>query len=292
MSPKSFDADDFTRLFESEIPAVGQAISWAGDWNYLAVEKEAPEAVAVLGKIYGYTPVVIANVYSAATGPLRPLDEANQASYKQKAVEYARQYQPPYMGLGIEVNLFRERWPDDFEAFVALFDETYDLIKAESPDTQVFTVFQLERLGGFQGGLFGGTNDPAQAEWDIFDRFPKADFFAFTTYPGIVFGSPDEIPDDYYSAITQHTDKPIAFTEIGWPSEVGIEGWGSSEDEQAAFVQRFFDLTAGLAPKLEIWSFLYDQGLSDPFQGLGLLRPDGSQRPAWQAWNDRRSLVP
>ena len=95
--------------------------------------------------------MIIANVYHSETGPLRPLDDANIAMYEQKAVDFVRRYKPAYLGLGIEVNVLRERRPQDFEAFVRLFDETYDLVKAESPQTQVFTVFQLERLEGLQG---------------------------------------------------------------------------------------------------------------------------------------------
>lgn len=36
-------------------------------------------------------------------------------------------------------------------------------------------------MKGLQGGLFGGFNDAAQAQWQLIDRFPKADFIAFTT---------------------------------------------------------------------------------------------------------------
>jgi hypothetical protein len=119
-------------------------------------------------------------------------------------------------------------------------------------------------------------------------RFAKADLIAFTTYPGIVFADPNDIPDAYYAELPQRTAKPIAFSEIGWPSSLGAAGWQSSEEEQARFVTRFFELTRTLEPRIAIWSFLYDQSLADPFRGIGLLRPDGTKRPAWQAWNDAR----
>jgi hypothetical protein len=283
LSPRSFEGDDFTRFFEEALQA-GEAVSWAGDWAQLDAEGEAPDAVVGLAGRYGYTPVIIANLYRSGEGVLRPLDATNLTMYEQRAVDFAERYKPPYLGLGVEVNILREDWPEDFEAFVGLFDATYDAVKAVSPQTQVFTVFQLERLQGLHGGLFGGAHDPSQAQWDIFERFEKADFFAFTTYPGIVFGTPAEIPADHYTAIRQHTDKPIAFTEVGWPAVLDVEGWESDEAEQAAFVRRFFELSQELSPEIVLWSFLYDQGLSDPFRGLGLLRDDGSRRPAWQAW--------
>ncbi len=283
LSPRSFSEEDFTAFF-GEAAQVGRVVGWYGDWAQLGAESAAPAVVAELAGTYGYEALFIASPFNQTTGLLRPLDAAQVQAYRDAAAAFAGKYRPAYLGLGIEVNSLWERLPDQFEAFVVLFDETYDAVKAASPETQVFTVFQLERMKGLHGGLFGGTNDPAESQWHLLERFAKADLFAFTTYPGIVYPDPADIPDGYYAELTQRTGKPVALTEIGWPSVLKAAGWESSEDEQGRFVERFLALVQAAGPRLLIWSFLYDQGLPDPFQGSGLLRDDGSRRPAWYAW--------
>jgi hypothetical protein len=183
------------------------------------------------------------------------------------------------------VNTLYEKSPQDFEIFTRLFDDTCDAVKAASPGTKVFTVFQLERMKGLQGGLFGGVNDPGLAQWGLLDRFPKADLIAFTTYPGLVFPSPADIPAEYYAEAAARAAKPIAFTEIGWHSAAAPAGWESSEDEQAEFVRTFFALTAGVKPEMAVWSFLFDPETDPPFDSMGLYRrSDGNPKSAWDAW--------
>ncbi len=173
----------------------------------------------------------------------------------------------------------------DLDAFVQLYNQVYDAVKSTSPNTQVFTTFQLEKMKGLGGGLFGGTNSPDASEWNLLDRFSKLDLVAFTTYPGLIYKVPSEIPSDYYSEIQQHTNKKVAFTEIGWHSNASPTGWESSAAEQAQFVTTFFDLTANLGNKeIAIWSFLYDQNTAPPFNSMGLFNADGNAKPAWNNW--------
>lgn len=72
----------------------------------------------------------------------------------------------------------------------------YDAIKSASPTTTVFTIFQLERMAGMQGGLYGGNNN-ASTEWSLLAKF-KMDAVGFTTYPDLVFKDPTDIPANFY----------------------------------------------------------------------------------------------
>jgi hypothetical protein len=119
----------------------------------------------------------------------------------------------------------------------------------------------------------------------LLDRFPKSDIIVFTTYPGLIYKNPSEIPLDYYSEIKTRTTKPIAFTEIGWHSEASPLGWESSDTEQAEFVRTFFILTKNLNKELTIWSFMFDQNTIEPSRSMGLRRrTDGTAKPAWDEW--------
>lgn len=202
--------------------------------------------------------------------------------YKNSAVAFAERYRPEYLGFGIEVNIMYEKSPEDFEEFVIFYNDVYDAVKAVSPNTKVFTVFQLEKMKGL---TFWSTSpsDSAKAQWQLINEF-KSDIAAFTTYPGLVYKDPSEMPADYYNEIKMHTSKPVAFTEVGWHSDASPVGWESNDAEQAQFVTRFFNLTESLDREMVIWSFMYDQNTSEPFRSMGLYRSDGTAKQAWSEW--------
>ena len=284
LSPRTYDQPGFEDFF-TLAKKTGLTVTWAGDWDQLDVPGQGPEYVTSMSSKYGVQPVMIASYYSQSEGRmLRPMDDVTKARYLEKVSTYAKKNKPEYMGLGIEVNIMAEKSPAEFEEFVDLYAQAYDAVKAVSPGTKVFTVFQLERMKGLQGGLFGGSDDPGKAQWQLLDRFNMSDLYAFTTYPCLIYKDPAEIPSDYYREILSHTSKPIAFTEIGWYSGTPAAGWDSSEDEQARFVRIFFNLTADTEPMLQVWSFMYDQQIPEPFPTTGLLRTNGGEKPAWGEW--------
>lgn len=263
----------------------GEAVRTGGDWIDFHQKGEISGTVAALTERYDLIPVIEVNFFNQDTGELlRPLSAENRAAYKEAAVEFVREHRPPYFGIGVEIDTLYRKDPTGFADFVSLFGEVYGAIKEVSPNTRVFTTFQYEQLIGLRGGLFGGKNDESAADWELLDRFPQADLIAFSTYPGIIYKDPRDIPADYYSRIEEHTDRPIAFTEIGWGSGDAIKGWESSEAEQERFVERFFSLTAGLDLEMALWSWIYPVGAPEPFASMTLFREDGTPKSAWDAW--------
>jgi hypothetical protein len=288
LSPRSFSQEDFTDFF-TKAKQAGDIVAWYGDWLDLGKEPSAPHVVAELAPKYNLTPLVVVTLFDQQSEKLlRPLDETNKRLYKDSAVSFVSKYRPQYFGMGIESNLLYDVSPQDFDAFVAFYNEVYSAIKYVSPSTKVFTVFQLEKMKGLYGGLFGGP-ESVQPKWELIDRF-STDIVAFTTYPCLVFQSPSDIPDDYYSGIPNQVSKPIAFTEIGWYSSQHIPGWESSEAEQAEFVSRFFTLTNSLDAEFFIWSFLYDPVVSFPFSDMGLFSSKG-EKQAWDVWVEEKDNV-
>jgi len=281
LSPKSPQQDDFLDFFEKAKQA-GRIVMWAGDWNELGkIEGGGPRVVAGLASTYDYIPLV--EVTPQSSGELlRPLNETIKQRYRNSAVAFAEEFKPAYLGLGIEINALYEKSPGDFDGFVEFYNEVYDAVKAVSPRTKVFTVFQLEKMKGHTIWSSEPAN-PDNAQWFLLERF-KTDISAFTTYPGLVHKNPSEIREDYYTEIGQHTAKPIAFTEIGWHSEASPLGWESSEAEQAEFIETFFALTEDVNMEIAIWSWIYDPETIEPFTSMGLRHDDGTARPAWDVW--------
>ena len=287
--PRSYSPEGVAE-FLSRASEAGGVVSWAGDWVELADSVNgAPAVLMALAESRHLVPVVQAQFFTQADGVLlRPLDGANRAMYKRAAAAFASRYRPSSLGFGIELNLLHEKNPGAFEDFVRFFPEVRDTVKAVSPETRVFTVFQLERMKGLGGGLFGGVNDPGAAEWPLLDRVAAADFVGFTTYPGLVFRSPEEIPPDYYEEIAVHTGKPIYLTESGWHSAPRPPGWASSDAEQAAFVDTLFTRLSIVPAEMVIWSFLSDPPAPEPFDSMGLLDGNGVPRAAWSRWITHR----
>lgn len=285
LTPNSAASNDFT-YFMNKIPEVGTFLTTNGKWTELSDPKGAPVVISTLASKYHYTPIVIANIYDNYTAKIFP--DYTETNYEKSVTDFANKYKPKYLGLGNELNIFNEQSPADFERFATTFDRTYDGVKEVSPNTQIFVVFQLERLMGLKGGLFGGINDGNQNEWALLGKFPKADIIAFTTYPGFIYKKPSEIPVNFYTDIRKHTVKPIAFSEIGWATRQMAPGWTSTEADQGDYIDRFFTLTKGLNVKFNIWSFMYDQKLEGAtnqlFGSMGLLNANNSPRIGWDKW--------
>ena len=176
LSPKSYEGKDFTGFFEKVAKTQnlerGTVISWAGDWNELGNEKGGPAVVMELAKQYNYVPLVEAQFFTQSTGKLlRPLDTETKQKYKESAVSFAKKYKPEYLAIGIEINILYEKSPEDFDNFVEFYPEVYTAIKEVSPNTKVFKIFQLEKMKGLNGGLFGGENNQANAQWQLLEKF-------------------------------------------------------------------------------------------------------------------------
>lgn len=285
LSPRSFQDEDITDFFEQAGQA-GSLVRWAGDWADLSNPEGAASVVATLGETYGYRPMVSTGVFSVDREELfRPLDGATQAELVRTIADFVGKHEPPYLEFGVEVNSHWETDPESFETYVGLFERVATAIESASPATAILVTFQLERLAGLQGGLFGGENDPDLAQWDLLDRFPAADVIGLTTYPGLIYHAPDDIPADYFARVADRVDRPLAITETGWSATTVAPDWESNEATQAAFVEWLFETTAGVDLVLALWAFVYaPTAAPEAFRGMGLRRADGSVRPAWDAW--------
>ena len=161
----------------------------------------------------------------------------------EEAEKMASEFRPDYLSLGNEVNDYFHFHPEDLEDYLTLVGSAYSAIKRASPNTKVLVVFSLDHLiENGQLPMIGPFNE-------------EVDLIGFTTYPWKRYDTPEDIPDNYYSRLTANISKPIAFTEIGWPSS-------DSEDEQARFLSRFLELTKRMNIEMVNWLFLHDTKLS------------------------------
>jgi len=282
-SPLTTDSAGINDFF-SKAAQGGSVVEWAGDWEELG--GASPGTVVQLASQHVMKAMVVVQFFSQSSGALlRPLNSTNEQHYLDITRSFVAQYKPAYFGIGIEVNILYEANQTAFNEFVKLYSQAYDAVKASSPGTTVFTIFQLEKMEGMGGGLYGGVNDPGKSEWQLISDFPKDDVLAFTTYPSLVFHTPAEIPSGYYSGIPQHSDKPVGFTEVGWHTGGAPGGWNGSEAGQSQFVSLFLQQAKSLPAAFAVWSFLYDPAAQVPFNSMGMFYDNGTQKSAWQGWS-------
>ncbi len=278
LSPKSYSEEDFLDFLE-KVKETQDVLTWVGDWIELG-KGTNPIVNPELSRQYDYVPIIEVGHYIQSSGDLlRPFSEENKNLYKESTITFVETYKPAYFGMGVEINIFAEKNPDEFSNFVQFYNELYEAIKTSSPSTKVFTVFQLEAMHG----LSTWEIEEHSQSWEMIDIF-RSDLAAFTTYPGLVYKDPTMIPEDHYSEIAKHTSKPVAFLEIGWHSEAYPPNWESSETEQAEFVETFFRLTEDLDTEIMIWSFMFDQETFKPFDSMGLINNNGTAKAAWDVW--------
>ncbi|MFH1501858.1 MAG: hypothetical protein ABIG03_02295 [Candidatus Eisenbacteria bacterium] len=192
-----------------------------------------------------------------------------------------------YLAVGIEVNSVRDKCSQEaFDDFVVLYGDIYDAVKAASPGTKVFTVFQLDCLRG-AARLTGLDLEPS---WDMLDLFEgRLDVVGFTVYPFLEYATVSEIPEDYFQEIGEHTDRPIVITESGWLSEPFSAGSelliDGSEQEQVDFVLALMNGAESLDVEILMYSFLYEYGGGiDLFRSVALRENAGAAKEAYYYW--------
>lgn len=285
LSPASFESEDFLGFFQLASDS-GDFVSWVGDVASLDSEQSPTKVMYAMADQYGFEVMVITGYFNQESGEvLHVLDEVNRQDIIDSLTGYVEDHSPDYLGFGVEVNTFATSNPEGFSEYVSFYDEVYTATKEASPSTKVFPVFQLEHMKGLDGGLFGGENDPDAHTWAMLDDF-EFDLAVFTTYPCLIFKEPSEIPANYYTEITEYTSKPVAFTEMGWFRE-GFTGWESSVEEQAKFIDLFFETTSEMPVEFVTWSFLYDPDAQVPFDQMGILAVGEESSAALDAWKMR-----
>lgn len=283
ISPKTYSNEDFLDFFD-KVQLSGEAIRWGGDYSeFSKLENNSAESTLKIAYEYGLIPIIETNFFNEEDISNSLTDEQINY-YVDIATDFAKENKPPYLSLGVEVNFKFTDSPKLIDEYAKVFDLAYNAIKNVSPDTKVFITFQLEWMKGLQGGLFGGQNNNENSQWNIIDKFPKADLIGFTTYPCLIYKSPEEIPDNYYTEIREYTSKPVIFTEFGWFASDSILGWESNEQEQADFINTFFNRTKDLKSEMNIWVLIFDQQIQEPFDSMGFFKLDGTKKDAWDVW--------
>lgn len=203
-----------------------------------------------------------------------------------------------YVGIGNEINIIQKTYPKDFPKFISSFKEISLFLKNEYPRIKVFTTFQYDALRG-KSMILG--NGYSKVNWEILKNFDdNVDFYGFTIYPFLQYKSVNEIPKEYITEIFSKTDKQIAVTEVGWPTQSNIVELKSqkfvfNQEEQASFYKllegrladsnRVLFITTPFLNDLVDWTKNDNTG-SPLFDSIGLRSNLGQPKQAFSVWNN------
>jgi hypothetical protein len=290
--------EDVTNAYEEAGNISEVSMVWVSPQGIGQYDKLVQNKVITALRVYGIKPVVTLNFATVEQAPGEGLKYAVDApggvnaslsdpmfrrSWVEEAGKIAQEFKPEYFSLGNEINDYFYLHPEGLDSYLSLYDEAYSEIKKVSPNTKVFVVFSYDHM-------------IENNQYDMITMFnSRSDLIGLTTYPWNNFNSPEQIPDDYYSRLNKYTDKPIAFTEIGW---ISSPEKGSSEKEQADFLVKFLGLTKSNKPEMVNWLFLHETTLSGesaaicaPGYGtISLKYANGSKKEIYDVWVDLKAL--
>ena len=267
--------EDYLKFLD-EVPYTGELLGAYMDWA-------APDVIQTIQFV---------DTYAVGVEPLVALgfdfDKVDDTYFSRNLPEIRntiRQvldtFDLEYLAFGVEVNrLIPEVSEAAFLDFVVAYRDVYDLVKYESPDTKVFTIFQLENLKG--AALLSGLE--FEPHWEVLDLFEgKQDLVGLTIYPFLEYPSVADIPLDYYDEIPERIDLPIAITEMAWISE-DVSIVQGSEEDQTTFLLGILENTRNWDLEIMLYSFLYEPKDVDLFESAALNTYTGEPKEIYNYW--------
>lgn len=189
----------------------------------------------------------------------------------------------------------------ELPAYLELFEGVYSELKARHPDVRIGNAYSLHGLINKDLGR-------------VVEALDAGDFAAFTYFPvdslNQISRTPSEARADLEAGLEMAGSRPAAFLEAGWSTSEFV---GGSESDQAEFAEQLLEFYEQNRGSLEFvtWYRQYDRpegscsfgtqlregdvslGSSEHVAerlghyvcASGLLREDGSAKPAWSVLN-------
>jgi hypothetical protein len=199
--------------------------------------------------------------------------------------------QPDLVMVGIEVDIFAERHPEQWSAFVAMEREIHDRIKAASPATHVTCYHRINWSIDDQGQL----RPEAAAIWR--ELLGGVDSIAYSIYPNTALpGLPvASYPPGYFARPSDIApDLPVLIPELGM---AGGDGSSYTQSDQAAALSAMLSELATVNPVTVIWFQLFDrlyleapQWVSDAFDHIGMMDLAGTPKESFVIWQKTYAL--
>jgi len=214
-----------------------------------------------------------------------PFDLTNPVvrnAYKQEILGLANIVHPRWVMVGIEMDIFHGKYPEQWDEYVTMYKEIYDELKLQDPFVKVGAYFCLSWM--VSGDCTVSTANAA--DWQML--LPELDFTGYSAYPGTDFYPATGLDSGYFNAaVSVAPGLPLLLSEFG---VVGGASATLTEAEQVAFLERIFQELSEVDVEVACWYSMYDQSyigapawFQEAFGQLGMHRQDGTSKEVWAA---------
>jgi hypothetical protein len=193
-------------------------------------------------------------------------DAASKRNAYLRYVEaMVERFQPEFVNIAIEVNLFFEKCPAAAPGLIEVINAAYAAAKAKRPASSVFPSFQIDHLYGYSKD---SCPDATQRDTCFELHYAqlagiKRDRFAMSSYPFLnQIADPSALPADWFSrAAARGSERPL-IAETGWLSTPLVAKMdngscatvlSSDESISAAYLMRVLADAARLDMDLVTW---------------------------------------
>ena len=216
------------------------------------------------------------------------LEPEIRAMHEEWVLGIAARVRPEYLGLASEINTLAALGdPTLFAELRDIINTLAPQIRQISPGSRVFVSFQLDEANG----AFGV---PPIDHFELIDDF-DIDALGLSSYPVFGFGTPAEIPDDYFTRFDEATDLPLIMVEGGWSSQNTTLLQGTPQ-EQVDFFKRYEEFLDGVSAELWVMLTYTDLDIASlglppdraatlsNFAFMGIVDADLRRKPSFTQW--------
>lgn len=195
-----------------------------------------------------------------------PDGDAKRAAYAAYVTWMVEKFQPTYLNVAIEMNLFMP-CTDAWSGVVDAQRDAYMAAKLARPDVIAFASFQIDQLYGYDDEQCPSPMTRDVCFDNAYARLDRVlrDRFAISTYPYLIeeIAAVENIPPDWFTRASSRGGEQLLVAETGWSATpaVGIYGdtcitaISSSPDDQAAYFDRLVaDVSAAGGDLVTWWS--------------------------------------
>jgi len=175
-------------------------------------------------------------------------------------------FDPPFLNIGIEMDMYRMSCPDDFNSLIELLNEVYTQEKALDPERVIFSSWEVEIMYGYyeNGPCPVGDLSCLNESLELYDSLLR-DRIGLSHYPlPMIQYEPGGLPEDLYTLIHDLTGETVVFAEIGLNNKPTILPYPTLDDPcvellttddqmQSDFVQTLFTQADEMDSALVCW---------------------------------------
>lgn len=171
---------------------------------------------------------------------------SKRAAYLRYVEFMVERFQPAYLNVAIEVNLFFEKCPAAIAGLIEVINAAYGAAKAKRPAAVVFPSFQIDHLYGYSKDSCADATQRAKCFDDHYAQLKgiKRDRFAMSSYPFLnQVAAPSDLPADWFERGPARGGEKPMIVETGWLASP----LSAKRDDGSCFQVFYYDAAASEA---------------------------------------------